>query len=56
MTWTEVDWHFYQDVHRSSSTHFIDERQRAEQTSDALSTKASWFQLQDNVSIWQTEH
>ncbi len=43
MTWTEVDWHFYQDVYRSSSIHFIDERQRVEQTSDALSTKASWF-------------
>ncbi len=52
MTWTKVDWHFYQDVHWSSSTHLINERQRAEQMSDALSTKASWFQLQDNVLIW----
>ena len=41
MTWTKVDWHFYQDVHWSSSTHLINERQRAEQMSDALSTKAS---------------
>ena len=56
MTWTEADWHFYQDVHRLSSTHFIDERQKAEQISDALSSEASWLQLQDNVSIWQTEH
>ena len=38
---TEADQHFYQDVHQSSSTHLIDERQRAEQTSDALSTEAS---------------
>ncbi len=43
MTWTEVDQHFYQDVHQSSSTHLIDERQRAEQILDALSSEASWF-------------
>ena len=56
MTWTEADQHFYQDVHWSSSTHFIDERQKAEQTSDALSSEVSWLQLQDNISIWQTEY
>ncbi len=56
MTRTEADQHFYQDVHQSLSTHLIDERQRAEQTSDALSSEVNWLQLQDNVSIWQTEH
>ena len=43
MTWTKVNWHFYQDVHQSSSAHFIDERQRAKQMIDALSTKAHWL-------------
>ena len=43
MTRTEADRHFYQDVHWSSSAYFIDKRQEAEQTSDALSSKASWF-------------
>ena len=56
MTQTEADQHFYQDVHWSSSTHLIDKRQKVEQTSDALNSEASWFQLQDNISIWQTEH
>ncbi len=41
MTWTEADWHFYQDVHRSSSTHFIDERQEVESTTNALSSEVS---------------
>ncbi len=45
MTWTEVDQHFYQDVHWSSSTHLIDERQRVEQTLNALSSEVSWLQL-----------
>ena len=56
MTWTEADQHFYQDVHWSSSAHLIDERQEAESITDALSSEVSWLQLQDNVSIWQTEH
>ncbi len=43
MTWTEVNWHFYQDVHWSSSAHLIDERQRAKQMINALSTKARWL-------------
>ncbi len=43
MTWTEADQHFYQDVHWSSSTHFIDERQEAELTINMLSSKASWL-------------
>jgi len=51
MTWTEADQYFYQDVHQSSSTHFIDERQEAESMTDALSSEASWLQLQDNVLI-----
>jgi len=41
MIQTEADQHFYQDVHRSSSAHFIDERQEAESTIDALSSEAS---------------
>ncbi len=56
MTWTEADQHFYQDVHWSSSAHLIDERQEAESMINALSSEASWLQLQDNVLIWQTEH
>ena len=52
MTWTKADQHFYQDVHRLSSAHLIDERQEAESTTDALSLEASWLQLQDNVLIW----
>ncbi len=56
MIWTEADQHFYQDVHQSSSAHFIDERQEAELTTNALNSEVSWLQLQDNVSIWQTEH
>ncbi len=52
MTWTEVNWYFYQDVHWSSSAHLINERQRTKQTLNALSSKAHWFQLQDNVLIW----
>ncbi len=51
MTWTEADQHFYQDVHRSSSAHLIDERQEAESTTNALNSEASWLQLQDNVSV-----
>jgi len=38
---TEADRHFYQDVHQSSSAYFIDERQEAESTTDALSSEAS---------------
>ena len=56
MIQTEVNWHFYQDVHWSSSAHLFDERQRAKQTINALSTKSYWLQLQDNVLIWQAEH
>ena len=56
MIQTEANWHFYQDVHRSSSAHLIDERQEAESMINALSSEANWFQLQDNVSIWQTEY
>ncbi len=56
MIQTEVNWHFYQDVHWLSSAHLIDERQRAKQTTDALNTKARWLQLQDNVLIWQAKH
>ncbi len=52
MIQTEADQHFYQDVHWSSSAHLIDERQEAESMIDALSSKANWFQLQDNVLIW----
>ncbi len=43
MTWTEVNWHFYQDVHRSSSAHLIDERQKAKQMINVLNTKARWL-------------
>ncbi len=56
MTWTRANWHFYQDVYRLSSVHLIDERQEVEQTTDALNLEVRWLQLQDNVSIWQTEH
>ncbi len=52
MIQTEADQHFYQDVHRSSSAHLIDERQEVESMTDALSSEVNWFQLQDNVSIW----
>ncbi len=52
MTWTETDWYFYQDVHWSSSANLIDERQEVESMINALSSKASWLQLQDNVLIW----
>jgi len=41
MIQTEADQHFYQDVHRSSSTHLIDERQEAELMINALSSEAS---------------
>jgi len=41
MIQTEADRHFYQDVHRLSSAHFIDERQEAELMTDALSSEAS---------------
>ena len=51
MTWTEADWHFYQDVYRSSSAHLIDERQKAELTINVLNSEVNWLQLQDNVSI-----
>ena len=43
MIWTEADQHFYQDVHWSSSAHFIDERQEAESMTDALSLEVSWL-------------
>jgi len=43
MTWTEADQHFYQDVHRSSSAHLINERQEAESMINALSSEASWL-------------
>ncbi len=56
MTQTEADQHFYQDVHQSSSAHFIDQRQEAELTTNALSSEVNWFQLQDNVLIWQIKH
>ncbi len=56
MTWTRANWHFHQDVYRSSSVHLIDERQEVEQTTDALNLEVRWLQLQDNVLIWQTEH
>jgi len=41
MIQTEADQHFYQDVHQSSSTYLIDERQEAELITDALSSEAS---------------
>ncbi len=39
MIQTEADQHFYQDVHWSSSTHLIDERQEAESIINTLSSK-----------------
>ncbi len=45
MIQTEADWHFYQDVHWSSSTHLINERQEAELIINALNSEVSWLQL-----------
>ncbi len=45
MIQTEVDWHFYQDVYQSSSAYFINKRQEAELTTDALSSEVNWLQL-----------
>ncbi len=56
MIQTKADQHFYQDVHWSLSAHLIDERQEVESMINALSSEASWLQLQDNVLIWQTEY
>ncbi len=56
MIWTEADQYFYQDVHQLLSAHFINEKQEVELMINTLSSEASWFQLQDRVLIWQTEH